>query len=46
MRGLSRGDRGLTRGEHRYEWDDGLRDWVCTCGYTHKELCNGTLEAI
>lgn len=35
-----------TRGEHRYEWDDGLRDWVCTCGYTHTELCNGTLEAI
>ena len=35
-----------TRGEHRYEWDDGLQDWACTCGYTHKEVCKGTLEAI
>ena len=35
-----------TRGEHRYEWDEGLQDWFCTCGYTHEELCKGTLEAV
>ena len=35
-----------SRAEHRYEWDDGLQDWACTCGYTHKEVCKGTLEAI
>lgn len=35
-----------TRGEHRYEWDGGIRDWVCTCGNTHGDICNGTLEAV